>query len=245
MIIRNRQMNAFSNTALENQMVKHMTVFSREHMESLGEEGLRRFVHFGIERCASYGWTQKGPVEFFLEAMVMLGSAFDTDPQYPWVREPLNDSADQMTSADQLHSRMMKYYNAVFGPGFDNQIEAIHRLLGAETQLTGHLNRVGESEMLRLLNWAYPEKSVFVGEASLRDLVGRGRDLAIQKGLREPADFPLITAMLFSFGHCCFDDPLYPWIAAAAAANEDRRSALLYRAFKIYLQQVVTNLERN
>src|SRR5213079_233609 len=100
MIVRNRQMIAFPNTPLENQMVNHMTVFTREHMDSLGEAGLRRFVRLGIEQSARYGWTQKGPVEFFLEVMVMLGSAFDTDPQYAWVKEPLNDSADQMARAD-------------------------------------------------------------------------------------------------------------------------------------------------
>src|SRR5436190_23145589 len=105
MIIREQQMSAFRIAiagTFETQMVKHLANFARAHAESIGETRLRQLVHVGIARAEEYGWTQQGPVEFYLELMVMLGADFDTDPQYPWIPEILKASQDQMLRADRL-----------------------------------------------------------------------------------------------------------------------------------------------
>ena len=84
MIIRKGQMETFDVLGLERHLLAHLRRFARDHIESIGDDGLRQFVRLGIQRAASFGWKQRGAVEFFLEVMVMLGSEFHTDPQYPW-----------------------------------------------------------------------------------------------------------------------------------------------------------------
>ena len=58
--------------------------FSPPLFKAVGEEQMRKAIRFGIGRADSYGFTFRGPVRLYLELMLLFGSHFDTDPQYPW-----------------------------------------------------------------------------------------------------------------------------------------------------------------
>ena len=248
MIVRNEQMKTFRNAsagAFEQQMVEHLTNFARVHAESIGEKMLQQLVHLGVERAELHGWTQKGPVEFYLELMVMLGADFDTDPQYPWISEILDSKKDQMFRADWLHSEAMKYYKAVFGPALEYEIQAIRRQLEAWDNLASRLAKSNGAEMVQVLQWAYPEKAAFLGAETLQKLVQCGGDLSARHGVSEPIGIALLTGLLFTFGHGCCTDPQYSWIAAAIKPPHEKRVEHLKASFKKYLEQALIQLQRS
>jgi hypothetical protein len=51
-------------------------------------------VRKGIERAAGYNFTLRGPLRFYVEAMLSFGSDFNTDPQLAWAVEVLNDASE-------------------------------------------------------------------------------------------------------------------------------------------------------
>jgi len=55
---------------------------------------------------------------FYVELMFMLGSFFDTDPQYRGVTRALFDmkDADEIGGADHLYDVIMEYVDATLGP---------------------------------------------------------------------------------------------------------------------------------
>jgi hypothetical protein len=79
--------------------------------EKIGESLFRRLVLHGIESAGGFGITTERGVGIFTGLMFMLGSGFDTDPQFPWAAEVLNDESitDQATRVDRLHKESMAF----------------------------------------------------------------------------------------------------------------------------------------
>lgn len=242
-IIRKEQMEAFDLLGLEGHLVDHLRKFAHDHIESIGNDNLRQFVRLGIQHAAGVGWKKRGPAEFFLEVMVMLGSKFHTDPQYPWAAASLIRRTEEMANADRLHNEVMKYYDAVFGPGLCYEVEAIQRVLASEYGKDRQLSGMSEPEILRLLEWAFPQKYVFVGSAAIGALIKEAKHLCAQFGVA-PTGLALVTVTLFTFGHGCFSDPQYPWIAECMRIKEPPKEVLLHRMFKKYLKEALTNMEK-
>ena len=103
MIIRKKQIEALEEAAVDNfvsEMAKHCEDFSPQLTKTLKDEQLKDAVRFGIGKAEKYGFTQRGPVRFFIDLMIVFGSGFDTDPQYPWIAEILNSSDETETEAE-------------------------------------------------------------------------------------------------------------------------------------------------
>jgi len=95
LVIRDQQMQVFKDNAkkqFEAETIRHISRFAPKQYEILGEKTIGQIVRKGVERAEKHGFTNRGPVRFFVELMFMLGSDFDTDPQYPWVAEILGGS---------------------------------------------------------------------------------------------------------------------------------------------------------
>jgi hypothetical protein len=144
--------------------------------------------------------------------MLLYGSAFDTDPQYPWAKKELKSLRGQLYRAQRLHESNLAYQEQVSGPVAGNTRAALERLL-----VLAHQNRVFklaslESEMLIEIGHIFPEKATYIGEARLRSLIHEGSNEASKYSLPVRGSVLLITLML-AFGHGCIGDPLYPWIS--------------------------------
>src|SRR3989442_14701095 len=84
--IRQEQTDTLRQTALqkfEDEMVEHLKQSHAEHWKVMGEADGRRVIQLGIKEAGRYGFTNRGPVSFYIDLMVMFGSHFYTDPQYP------------------------------------------------------------------------------------------------------------------------------------------------------------------
>jgi hypothetical protein len=242
-IVRKDQMEALDLLGLEGHLLDHLRRFARDHVEAIDNDSLRQFVRLGIRRAASFGWEKRGPVEFFLEVMVMLGSEFHTDPQYPWAAATLGASMGEMAGADHLHAEVMKYYDAVLGPGLCYEVEAIQRLLASDYASGHRLSGTDESGIYRLFEWAFPQKYCFVGTPAIGALIAEAQEVCARLGIQETG-LALVAGTLFCFGHGCFSDPQYPWIVASTQVPGATKEAGLYRVFKRYLQEALTNVER-
>ena len=88
--IRQEQAEAFRQNALqkfEDEMVEHLQGFASGHWMVIGEKTGRLVIQLGLKNAGQYGFTNRGPVRFYIELMFMFGSYFDTDPQYPWANQ--------------------------------------------------------------------------------------------------------------------------------------------------------------
>jgi len=250
--IRPDQVEAFRQHHLqkfEDDMVEHLKKFAPNHWKVIGEQTGRQVIQLGIEEARKYGLTNRGPVRFYIEMMFMLGSYFDTDPQYPWVSEVLRDpqNMDQMVRADRLYESMTKYWSDVAGPKNQHVFSALRRLSQARADDYVTAGVPLEDCFLAGLKSIYPQKCAYLGERPLRTLLKKTFELASKYGFTSNQDVALVTALTFFLGHGCMDDPLHSWIARRLAdkrlANPAERAAELQAKAMLYLKHTLEGSE--
>ena len=249
LVIRDEQMKVFAQNAkkqFEAETVRHISEFSSRQFEILGEKSIRQIVSLGVERAEKYGFTNRGPVRFYIELMFMFGSDFDTDPLYGWAVEVLSgaDPADQMTRADQLHQRAMHYIEMVAGQDLEYEKEALNRIAFFPVALT--FSGDDANSIVVLFSKTYPQKCEYLGDSVLEDLVQRGISSAAAYSESSRAAM-VFAGLMFIFGHGCLSDPQFPWIANTLAkdvpGDEESKIEKLYSKTRIYLENVLKGLE--
>ena len=124
LVIREEQMRVLEAAQVErftDDLVPHIEGFAPTQFTSLGKVGIRNTISIGLRNARSHGFTLRGPARFYVEAMFMLGSFFDTDPQYRGITQALfeEDIHDQIDRADRLHDKIVQgeHFICVQGPG--------------------------------------------------------------------------------------------------------------------------------
>lgn len=216
--IRADQMDIFRKAALlsfEDEMVAHLAQFSPPLYKAVGEEQMRKVIQLGINQAAQYGFTYRGPVRLYLELMLLFGSFFDTDPQYPWAVEILTnqESGAQMQRAERLYEKTMDYRQKVAGPEDAYALDALKKIAVFARQ---PLNIPADNfipVMLREIEYIYPQKAAYVGKTGLEALIRKGVGGAQRQRFMTERGMTLVVVLMLAFGHGCGKDPLYPWIA--------------------------------
>ncbi|MEO8130078.1 MAG: hypothetical protein ABI822_23445 [Bryobacteraceae bacterium] len=253
MIIRSDQMREFSEAAsrsFEDEMVAHLAQFSPPLFNAIKGEQLRLAIRFGIPRAARYGITFRGPIRFYLELMLLFGCHFDTDPQYPWIAEILKDriADDQMKRASLLYERTRNYRQTVGGPDDQYTLRALRdiSMLARQPLPFSAANLV--PGMLREMSRVYPEKCNYVGEDRLKLLIRAGMATAEAYGFSSDRAVALPVVLMFAFGHGCFNDLLYPWIAKTVQdrgiTDPEGRARRLEKKSSTWLDHVLGYFDR-
>ena len=133
--------------SFEDEMVEHLAEFSPALFKVIKDEQMREVVRFGIKRSdEEYGFTFRGPIRLYLELMLLFGSHFDSDPQYPWAIQILKTDAVQMDRAEQLHAKTLDYQEKVSGPDGVNTRKALEQLSDSEPVIYQLLGAVYEKQ---------------------------------------------------------------------------------------------------
>ena len=246
LLLKGSQVAALKHSSLTRfveEMADHCAEFSPNLCRTLKRSELTSAVRLTIDNASTYGFTRRGPVRLYIDATLLLGSYFDTDPQYPWAQEVLaDDNVDQMRRAEVLCERLGEYGGAVGGPGNAHARAALERMSDFSGASVGPCEDL-QAVLLRNFAALYPEKYAYVGVDSLRRLAGDAiagaRSLLGCTGSRSCM---LMFALMSAFGHQCHRDPLYPWILRALArvqVSRDTRSARLERRSRTWLAAVL------
>jgi hypothetical protein len=79
---------------VEDELFTDVKRFFKERHAFLGDAQTRVAVRHGIERANSYGFTSLRGFALYVTLAFVLGSHFDRNPLYPWVRKNLVDDRD-------------------------------------------------------------------------------------------------------------------------------------------------------
>jgi hypothetical protein len=218
LIIRKEQMDTLRAAALgafEEAMAEHLGGLSPFLSNAVGPDQLRKAVRLGIERAAGYGFDCRGAVRLYLELMLLFGSYFDTDPQYPWAAEILadRDSDPQLQRAARLYEQALDYLCQVAGPEEAHLLKALKNIRAFAKQPLSFAPDDLVSTMLGEITLIYPEKAAYVGQEGLAALIRKAGQGARNMRFETPRGMALVVELMLVFGHGCGADPLYPWIA--------------------------------
>jgi hypothetical protein len=228
------------------ELVEHAQRFIPNHAKLIGERRLREVVELGCERAATFGFTQRGPVRFYIELMLMLGRGFDSDPQFPWAGKTLrSDLSNELEKSDLLFDRFQEYQSAVAGPGNAHAADALARLAGLRPC---DLQAAGESpgSALDAMKSIHSRKFEYVGEPALRNVAETAVQAARSFGITSQPGIGLLSILMFAAGHECFRDPLFPWISGSlhddCVQEPEARVDVLYHATVDYSKRMLERL---
>lgn len=220
----------------EDEMLEHMAVFAPRLYEIHGDKIFREVIRLGIQRAKTYRFTMRGPVQFYIETMFTLGCDFDSDPQYPWCREILEDveTQDELVRADHLFDVINDYLDAAVGVDSRYVVIALQRLNNIGPDILNMITADSKGSLLAGLKEFYPEKTHIVGKKALSRLIEEGFAVAKKHGIDSNKGSALISILMFMFGHGVIDDPLYPWIRntledPSIADQESRADKLAFK----------------
>jgi hypothetical protein len=255
MIIRDAQIETLKKVAVDSyvlQLADHCKDFSPHLCKTLKDSELHEAIRKGIDWAEAHGFTQRGPVRFYIDMMIVLGSNFDTDPQYPWTAEVLTNTknSDQMALAEILHNRAQDYLEKVNGETNIHSLKALKDLSelykrGVKFQLQDF-----EQNMLYMMKEIHPRKIAETDEESLVQLFINAKKKAKEHyGFQEARSLGLMAVLMFSFGHQCDTDPFLPWISRTLSRigevePETVAGDLEHRA-RIWLDAVLLNAKEN
>ena len=183
--------------------------------------------------------------------MILLGTYFDTDPQYPWVKVVLNDSSfypNQISKADQLHNLYVDYHKNVIGENGEYALAALMRLSDSENKKKleeDYTKR--KQELIDIISFIYPEKSEFLGYDLLNDLINRANQKANQYQIDFNKGKNLFVGLTFTLGHKFDSDLMYPWISNTFKNDESSKKTpqqieRLIKKIQIYVAKSLKNL---
>jgi hypothetical protein len=249
-VIRKSQVTAFEvaiSQVFEDEMVAHARAYSPKLYHVIGEAQMRMAVQKGLADANRYGFTRRGPIQLFLELMLLFGSGVGNDPQYPWAAEHLNSgsAANQMRRSELLYLDVRRYLRQVHGPNNSLVRRALQRLADSNPADVVFPSNALEEEILRFLHWVHPEKYAYTSERAFISLIHEAIDKTVQyTGQRDGHDIGLMAALMFCFGHACDTDPLYPWIGRTLTRSRSASSncmRVLERQALIWLKAVLRN----
>jgi hypothetical protein len=246
LVIRQQQIDVFEQAAVrrfEDEMIAHSKGFSPVLSRVLGEAQLRVVVRSAIARAMSYGFTWQGPIQLFVEMTFLCGSAFDTDPQYPGLRDVLRSSGHQMDRAMEIHEGRNNYLTRVSGSEAANVRQALAELSTFARAPLAISESDYVADMVSAMQRVFPQKAAYAGEAGLRSLISEGTAEATRRRFSTTRQRALIAVLMFAFGHGCTDDPLYPWISRTLEdpriTGPDARARRLERKALTWLEHVL------
>ena len=252
--IRKEQVDAFRQHHLRkfaDEMVAHLQGFAPQHWRSIGEQTGREVIRLGMEQARRYGFTNRGPVRFYVELMFLFGSYFDTDPQFPWANAVLTapEPFEQMARAQLLFDALNEYSTQVRGPKHKYFIQALQRL--SETPIEGIVKPdiPLEETAIQGLEAIYPETYDYLGEPRVRAIIRESFDTARRYGFNSVKGMLLMVGLTFFMGHGFPNDPLCGWIARrldeARFPDTTQRTEGLYAKATLYMKHVLAGNGRS
>jgi hypothetical protein len=203
----------------EDDAVAHLARFSPRHCAIVGEPHVREAVQRGMAACTGVGFTHRGPVQLYLELMLLFGSAFATDPQLAWAAQALGapDPGTQGQRAWALHAAATSWLAAASGDGHVLALAALERLRGRRTKTLSFGPDRWRDGLLADMAAIYPEKFRVVGVDALDRLLEAAHAAAKAAGVWTFEGVVLVAVLMFALGHGVLDDPLHPWVREALA----------------------------
>lgn len=236
LVISNKQVAAFKPELVlhfVDEMLEHARQYFPNHIKLAGEDGVRRTAGYAIDLGKKYEWRTHRSVFQLFNNMLLLGSHFLSDPQYPWIAELVQDNSEDPDECISLLSdRVVDFFDRLAGEQQLVLNKALQQLCRRPEELLLQLQQCDAVHFEQFFQEFFPSKYEALGEEVFKDAQQSAALVARSYGLKMEGD--AWTHVLFAFlGGSHYDrDPLYPWampILSDRSLESRAKSVVLYQ----------------
>jgi hypothetical protein len=205
----------------------------------IGDGPLRQMIRLGVDRAAQHRIEGECNVVLYTTVMLLCGSFFDEDPQYPWAREILKQEhlVDEGQRAERLYDDFMAYWERVSS---GDRSGLVRYAMHACKQPVAQFDEASSQQIIDHLRYAWSQKAAELGDAGVYAVLREAEHCAGRYRMFTRRDHAVLSCLVFALGNGFDRDPMYPWatevLTSAHIAPADR-GAQLYEAGKAYARR--------
>ncbi|MBC8954052.1 hypothetical protein [Xenorhabdus sp. PB62.4] len=176
----------------------------------LGKEGLRTVLTDAIEKTKNDGFDQRGPVQLYIDMLILFGAEFQTDSQYSWIKTILDNYANlgQLEKTTLLYHKINRYFNEVQGEQDEYLKTSLLKLQSINIEGLNVQWNTYESNVDALLNSLYPQKYRYIKQNNVKKLIQFGVEKSGQYDIENANESAFLTLIMFLLGHQ-FDQDIF------------------------------------
>lgn len=208
------ELNKVSRITFENKMMGHFSQIYPCRCENLGKKQLRKVIRYGTKQAQSYGYETQKQLAYYISLMLILGSDFDKDSQYPWVIEKIDaaNTSSPLNTIQNIYQSTIVFLEKTVG----NESQYFKKVLLKLKKFK--LNTISETsesqfeeDMIVILKNLYPQKFEFLGRRILHELVSKGVEAVKDYGFTTNKAKSFYVIAMFLIGSAFDRDPQFPW----------------------------------
>jgi len=230
-----RELGKISLKRFEDEMVAHIKKFFPKYYKVYGEALVRKVIQYGVERAEKHGFETKRDTPLFIDLMLLLGSHFDEDIQYPWVAKVLDDKfiTKPIARADELYDTAIRFLDETAGKKNEYFVGALLRI--REISLEDVSNKPSPdvtSRLAGLLRDIWPQKVNKLGRYITDQLIELAIQFAQKYNITSEQGLTVISVLMFMLGSGFDSDPQFPWVARVL--NDETSTSPIEKTNQLY-----------
>jgi hypothetical protein len=237
-IIQNKQTDVFRTLALkkfEDEMVEHVKEFFPNHFIIMQDMDTRYTIRYAYFQAKKYGFNTHRNVCLYLNTMLILGSNFDNDPQYPWAQSILHDKSinSPMFRIDKITDKAEEMFDQIAGPEQIYLDQAYRNMCDNNHELFQKMCNGSLRDSPHYLRMIFAEKYEVVGTSDLKYMIRYGISNAVNYNITSDLNMWVYVVFMFLLGSGYDKDPQFPWagkILGNTLIRENKKVELLSQA---------------
>jgi hypothetical protein len=242
LIIRPEQLEAFRQNALSQYVERTLEQFHQYFpgpCHVIGDSPLCKMIRMGVDRAAHHQIIGEGNVVLYISVMLLCGTFFDEDPQYPWAHEILRDEelTHEAQRAECLYDEFVAYWDRLSS---GNRSSLIRAAMHTRKLPVEHFDNMSSEHIAEFLRQAWPQKAAELGSAGIDAVQQEGERCADVYHMETRRDLAVTSLLVFTLGSGFDRDPMHPWAAdvlTSAKIPPADRGAHLYKAGQQYAER--------
>jgi len=215
-------------TSFENAMLSHVMTYYPNHYLMMKEPAIRQTIRVAFARAGKYGFDTQRNVCQYLNIMLILGSGFDQDPQYPWAEAMLKDTkvSDPTKKIDGISDKTLEVFGHISGAHHKHLNKALLNFCNNSKELFDRIQQSRLSDAPSILEEIFPRKAEIVGGESLQLLLNQASEKSKTYGITLDQNTLVLLVFMFLSGAGFDKDPQFPWaseILADQSLNQDQK----------------------
>ncbi|CQH07443.1 hypothetical protein [Yersinia mollaretii] len=154
------------------EVVSHCELMYPALVSLQGQERFSLHIEKAIALAKKTGFTQRGPVRFYIDMMILLGSNFEHDPQHQWAEfNKINSASSQLEKSISMYNILEQYIGAIYGESNCFFEQSLVRLRNLDVSHISDNKKNYRDNTHELLNYIHPQRYNLLGNGAVDALI--------------------------------------------------------------------------
>ena len=176
----------------------------------LGDENLNLFLTHQQERARHYNYIYYEDLKRYAIIAFYLGTYFDEDELYPWVKSILEEDESFGRKVDLLNKKFYEIFEMTIGKSAIYFQEAFEKLKKVNKESIRKYRKF--EQIIDTLSYIYPQRMKLIGKDKFRESLVKQKLEVERFNMHNALGSSVYATLVFLMGSYVHRDPLFAWV---------------------------------